>query len=168
MPRSRINGNFIDKTFSIVANILLRIIPTTSGEKEAFTYYRDGMSAQSEGNYAEALQNYYEAMRLEIDPYDRSYILYNIGLIHTSNGEHMKALEYYFRALERNPFLPQAINNMAVICHYRGEQAIRQGDSEIAEAWFDQAAEYWKQAIALTPDNYIEAHNWLKITRRFE
>ena len=39
MPRSRINGNFIDKTFSIVANILLRIIPTTSGEKEAFTYY---------------------------------------------------------------------------------------------------------------------------------
>lgn len=73
------------------------------------------MSAQSEGNYAEALQNYYEAMRLEIDPYDRSYILYNIGLIHTSNGEHTKALEYYFRALERNPFLPQAFNNMAVI-----------------------------------------------------
>jgi len=43
MPRSRINGNFIDKTSSIVANILLRIIPTTSGEKEAFTYYRDGV-----------------------------------------------------------------------------------------------------------------------------
>ncbi|PHT72309.1 Photosystem I assembly protein Ycf3 [Capsicum annuum] len=53
------------------------------------------MSAQSEGNYVEALQNYYEAMRLEIDPY-RSYILYNIGLIHTSNEEHTKALEYYF------------------------------------------------------------------------
>nr|QFQ38394.1 hypothetical chloroplast RF34 [Phyllagathis nudipes] len=168
MTKSSINGNFIDKTFSIVANILLRIIPTTSGEKEAFTYYRDGMSAQSEGNYAEALQNYYEAMRLEIDPYDRSYILYNIGLIHTRNGEHTKALEYYSRALERNPFLPQAFNNMAVICHYRGEQAIRQGDSEIAEAWFNQAAEYWKQAIALTPSNYIEAQNWLKITRRFE
>nr|YP_010856635.1 photosystem I assembly protein Ycf3 [Plectocomia elongata]WGM68585.1 photosystem I assembly protein Ycf3 [Plectocomia elongata]WGM78587.1 photosystem I assembly protein Ycf3 [Plectocomia elongata] len=168
MPRSRINVNFIDKTSSIVANILLRIIPTTSGEKKAFTYYRDGMLAQSEGNYAEALQNYYEATRPEIDPYDRSYILYNIGLIHTSNGEHTRALEYYFQALERNPFLPQAFNNMAVICHYRGEQAILQGDSEIAEAWFDQAAEYWKQAIALTPGNYIEAHNWLKITRRFE
>ncbi|CAN6446932.1 unnamed protein product [Victoria cruziana] len=41
MPRSQINGNFIDKTSSIVANILLRIIPTTSGEKEAFTYCRD-------------------------------------------------------------------------------------------------------------------------------
>ncbi|KAL5642389.1 hypothetical protein ACJX0J_000845, partial [Zea mays] len=32
------------------------------------------------------------------------------------------------------------------------EQAILQGDSEIAE--------YWKQAIALTPGNYIEAQNW--------
>ena len=50
----------------------------------------------------------------------------------------------------------------------RGEQAIREGDSEIAEAWFDQAAEYWKQALALTPGNYIEAQNWLKITGRFE
>ena len=54
------------------------------------------MSAQFEGNYAEALHNYYEAMRLEIDPYDRSFILYNKGLIHTSNGEHTKAFEYSF------------------------------------------------------------------------
>jgi hypothetical protein len=42
------------------------------------------------------------------------------------------------------------------------------GDSEIAEAWFDQATEYWKQAIVLTPGNYIEAQNWLKITKHFE
>nr|YP_009113851.1 photosystem I assembly protein Ycf3 [Stangeria eriopus]AFR45499.1 photosystem I assembly protein Ycf3 [Stangeria eriopus] len=167
MPRSQRNDNFIDKTFTVVADILLRIIPTAPGEKEAFNYYRDGMSAQSEGEYAEALQNYYEAMRLEIDPYDRSYILYNIGLIHMSNGEHTEALEYHFQALERNPSLPQAFNNMAVICHYRGEQAIRQGNPETAEAWSDRAAEYWKQAIALAPGNYIEAQNWLKITGRF-
>ncbi|KAJ0803590.1 Photosystem I assembly protein Ycf3 [Helianthus annuus] len=63
------------------------------------------MSAQSEGNYAEALQNYYEAMRLEIDPYDRSYILYNIGLIHTSNGEHTKALGILFSSARTKPIL---------------------------------------------------------------
>ena len=57
-------------------------------------------------------------MQLEIDPYDRSYKLYNIGLIHTSNGEHTKTLDYYFRTLEQNPFLPQVFNNMAVIYHY--------------------------------------------------
>jgi tetratricopeptide (TPR) repeat protein len=80
------------------------------------------MSAQAEGEYAEALQNYYQALRLEIDPYDRSYILYNIGLIHTSNGKHGRALEYYYQALKRNPSLPQALNNIAVIYH-RAEQA---------------------------------------------
>nr|UFK63134.1 hypothetical chloroplast RF34 [Osmunda mildei] len=166
MPRSQRNDNSIDKTSTIVADISLRIIPTTKREREAFTYYRDGMSAQSEGEYAEASQNYYNAMRLEIDPYDRSYILYNIGPIHTSNGEHAKALEYYFQALERNSSLPQALNNMAVIRHYRGEQAIQQGDPETSEAWFDQAAEYRKQAIAPAPSNYIEAQNRLKITGR--
>jgi tetratricopeptide (TPR) repeat protein len=61
------------------------------------------MSTQSEGEYAEALQNYYEAMRLETDPYDRSYILYNIGLVHTSNGEHTKALKYYFSGIRTKP-----------------------------------------------------------------
>lgn len=166
MPRSQRNDNFIDKTFTIIADILLKVIPTTQREKEAFTYYRDGMSAQSEGEYAEALQSYYEAMRLEVDPYDRSYILYNIGLIHTSNGEHGRALEYYFQALERNPSLPQAFNNMAVICHYRGEQAVEQKELQISEVWFDQAADYWKQAIALAPNNYIEAQNWLQNTKR--
>nr|YP_010589244.1 photosystem I assembly protein Ycf3 [Isoetes australis]WAB48003.1 photosystem I assembly protein Ycf3 [Isoetes australis] len=168
MPRSQRNDNFIDKTSTIVADILLRVIPTTRREKEASTYYRDGMSAQSEGEYAEALQNYYEAMRLEIDPYDRSYILYNIGLIHTSNGEHARALEYYFQALERNPSLPQAFNNMAVTYPDRGEQAIQQGDFDTSEAWFDKAADYWEQAISLAPSNYIEAQNWLKIAGRLK
>ena len=36
------------------------------------------MSLQAEGEYAEALQNYGQAMRLEVDPYDRSFIFYNI------------------------------------------------------------------------------------------
>ena len=166
MPRNQRNDNFIDKTFTVVADILLKILPTSQREKQAFSYYRNGMSAQAEGEYAEALQNYYEAMRLEIDAYDRSYILYNIGLIHTSNGEHGRALEYYYQALERNPSLPSALNNIAVIYHYRGEQAIENGQSEISLILFEKAADYWKEAIRLAPTNYIEAQNWLKMTGR--
>lgn len=48
----------------------------------------------------------------------------------------------------------------------RGEQAIQQGDLEISEAWFNQAAEYWKKAVSLSPDNYAEAQNRSKITGR--
>ena len=166
MPRSQRNDNFIDKTFTVIADILLKVLPTTRNEKEAFIYYRDGMSAQAEGEYAEALQNYYQAMRLEVDPYDRSYIFYNIGLIHTSNGEHTKALEYYYQALDRNPALPQALNNIAVIYHYRGEQALESGNIPDSETLFGKAAEYWKEAIRLAPLNYSEAQNWLQTTGR--
>ncbi|KAL4191428.1 hypothetical protein AMTRI_Chr07g29870 [Amborella trichopoda] len=64
--------------------------------------------------YTAPSANYYS----KIDPYDRSYIIYNIRLIHTSSGEHAKAFEYYVWVPERNRFLSQASNNMAVICHY--------------------------------------------------
>ena len=105
-------------------------------------------------------------MRLETDAYDRSYILYNIGLIHASNGEHGRALQYYYQALERNPSLAQALNNIAVIYHYRGEQAAEGGQSEISKIPFDKAGDYWREAIRLAPTNYIEAQNWLKMTNR--
>ena len=166
MPRSQKNDNFIDKTFTVLADIVLKILPTTKEEKQAFCYYRDGMSAQSEGEYAEALENYYEALKIEEDPYDRSYILYNIGLIYSSNGEHIKALEYYHQSLELNYQLPQALNNIAVIYHYQGMKASNQSNFEISKSLFDKAAEYWLKAIHIAPNNYIEAQNWLKTTGR--
>merc|ERR1711972_593494 len=101
------DDNFIDKTFTVLADILIKVLPATKNEKKAFSYYRCGMIAQSNGDYAEALENYYEALKLEEDPYDRSYILYNIGLIYANNGEYLKAIEYYNQALELNSCLPQ-------------------------------------------------------------
>ena len=43
MPRSQKNENFLDKTFTILADIILRIVPMAPTEKEAFAYYRDGV-----------------------------------------------------------------------------------------------------------------------------
>jgi tetratricopeptide (TPR) repeat protein len=123
MPRSQRNDNFIDKTFTVMADMILKMMPAKHNEKQAFAYYRDGMSAQADGEYAEAMENYQEALTLEEDPYDRSFILYNIGLIHASNGEHDEALDYYQQALDLNPRLCQALNNIAVIYHYKGESS---------------------------------------------
>ena len=166
MGRVQKNDNFIDKTFTIVADILLKVFPASKQEKQAFSYYRDGMSAQSEGEYAEALENYYEALQIEEDPYDRSYILYNVGLIYSSNGKYLKALEYYHQALELNSNLPQALNNIAVIYHYQGTKLSEKKEFENAQKNFDKAADFWKKAIRLAPNNYIEAQNWLKTTGR--
>jgi len=64
------------------------------------------MSAQADGEYSEALDKY-RALELEEDPYDR-YILYNVALIHASNGEHERALGYYEQALAFSPRMIQA------------------------------------------------------------
>jgi tetratricopeptide (TPR) repeat protein len=166
MPRTQRNDNFIDKSFTVMADIILKMLPTNKKAKEAFAYYRDGMSAQADGEYAEALDNYNEALELEEDPYDRSYILYNIGLIHWCNGEYEQALDYYHQAIELNPRLPQALNNIAVIYHLQGEKAKETGDVKASDELFDRAADYWRQAINIAPNNYIEAQNWLKTTGR--
>lgn len=166
MPRTQRNDNFIDKSFTVMADIILKILPTNKKAKEAFVYYRDGMSAQADGDYAEALDNYNEALTLEEDTYDRSYILYNMALIYASNGEHEKALDYYHQALNLNPSLIQALNNIAVIYHYQGEKAKEAGDKDGADSLFDMAADYWKRAISIAPNNYLEAQNWLKTTGR--
>ncbi|NWF60763.1 MAG: photosystem I assembly protein Ycf3 [Fischerella sp.] len=168
MPRTQRNDNFIDKSFTVMADLILKILPANKRAKEAFVYYRDGMSAQSEGEYAEALENYKEALELEEDALDRGYILYNMGLIHASNGEHETALDLYHQALECNPRLPQALNNIAVIYHFMGEKAKQEGDEDGGEALFDKAADYWIRAIRLAPNNYIEAQNWLKTTGRMQ
>jgi tetratricopeptide (TPR) repeat protein len=168
MARIQKNDNFIDKSFTVMADIILKIMPANKKAKEAFVYYRDGMSAQADGEYAEALDNYYQALELEDDPYDRGYILYNIGLIHTSNGEYQQALDYYEQSLESNPNMTQALNNIAVIYHFQGEKAKEAGDSDAAEGLYDKAADYWKRAIQLDPNNYLEAQNWLKTTRRMQ
>lgn len=166
MPRSQRNDNFIDKSFTVMADLILKLLPTSNTAKQAFAYYRDGMSAQADGEYAEALANYEEALTLEEDPRDRSFILYNMGLIYASNGDHDKALEFYHQSLDLNPSMPQALNNVAVINHYLGEQAQEAGNTEAADEHFDKAADYWQRAIRLAPNNYIEAQNWLKTTGR--
>lgn len=166
MPRTQRNDNFIDKSFTVMADLILKMLPTNKKAKEAFAYYRDGMSAQADGEYAEAMDNYREALTLEEDPYDRSYILYNMGLIFASNGDHEQALEHYQQALDLNPRMPQALNNIAVIYHYLAEKEKEAGKEEAAEAFYRKAAEYWERAIRLAPNNYIEAQNWLKTTGR--
>ena len=93
----------------------------------------------------------------------QSYILYNIGLIYSNNGDFLKAVEYYQQALDLNARLPQALNNIAVIYHYQGTKASEKKEFELAQNMFDKAGDYWKSAVRLAPNNYIEAQNWLKI-----
>jgi hypothetical protein len=53
---------------------------------------------------------------------------------------------------------------VAVIYHYQGTKASEKKEFELAQNMFEKASNYWKKAIRLAPNNYIEAQNWLKIT----
>lgn len=154
-------NNFIDQTFSIIASGILQIIPASNLDRKAFTSYQDGLNAQTSGQYAVALTHYMRSLRYETDVYDRSYILYNIGLIYANTGAYNRAIEYYIEALARNPYLAQALNNIAVIYHARAQQAIEQNKWTISVGLFVRAISYWKEALRVAPNNYIEAQNWI-------
>ena len=155
-------NNIIDQTFTILANILLNNIPTNNNSKNSFKHYRRGIITQSAGNYAEALNNYFEALCFEIDSFDRSYIFYNVRLIHILNDRFNRAIEYYFAFLDRNPTLIQSLNNVAVIYFNYGEKALDKDHFIISKLLFSRAIEYWKETIRLAPINYIFVQNWLK------
>lgn len=145
-----------------MADILVQGMPLAQQEKDAYQYYRDGMAAQTSGDYSSALRAYAESLKLEEDPIDRSFIFYNLGIIFASNGEYVKAVKYYHLALDSNKELPQAYNNIAVVYHDQATRAERGGKMDKARVLYDKAALYWNQAIRIAPTNYLEAQNWLK------
>jgi len=160
--RRESSDNFIDKAFTVMADIVVNSMPLSQQEKDAYQFYRDGMAAQTAGDYSTALRAYAESLRLEEDPIDRSFIFYNLGIIFASNGEYVKAVKYYHLALDQNKELCQAYNNVAVIYHNQGTKAERQGNQDKAMALYDKAAQYWNQAVRIAPTNYLEAQGWLK------
>ena len=162
--------NFIDKTFSVIADLILKILPIGKREKTAFSYYRDGMAAQERGRYGEAVTNYYESLKFEQDPLDRSRTLFNIGVLYTNSGRYLPALNYYAKALELNPDGAEIYYNIGVIFHSQALRAALFDDEEHRKFeidFFDKAAYYWIQAVKLAPDSYPGARNWLKITNRY-
>ena len=44
--------NFIDRVFTVISDLILKLLPASKQEKQAFAYYKAGMAAQAEGDYA--------------------------------------------------------------------------------------------------------------------
>ena len=166
VPRSNRNDNFIDKNFTVMADLIVKLLPINARSKEAYVYYRDGLSAQNDGDHAEALENCDESLKLETDPTDRGETLKNMAIIYMSNGEEERAIETYQKALDENPKQPSCLKNMGLIFEKWGRIAEESGQQDDADRWFDQAADVWTQAVRLNPGGYLDIENWLKSTGR--
>ena len=40
--------NFIDRVFTVISDLILKVLPASKQEKQAFAYYKAGMAAQAE------------------------------------------------------------------------------------------------------------------------
>lgn len=160
------DNNFIDKAWTVMTDIVVWAMPLAQKEKDAYQFYRDGLAAQTGGDYSVALRAYAESLKLEEDPLDRSYIFYNLGLIFSNNGEYVKAVKYYHLALDQNKEMCQAYNNIAVIYHDQGIRAEKKGGLDKSTVLYEKAAQYWNNAIRIAPTNYLEAQSWLMTTGR--
>ena len=71
VPSNQNRDNFIDKAFTVIAESIVKIMPIAEKEKKAYIYYRDGLAAQNNGDYSEALEYYKESLLLEENKIDR-------------------------------------------------------------------------------------------------
>jgi len=163
--------NFIDKTFKIFAELILKFSPINRKDKKSFSYYQVGLEAQDQGRYDEALNNYLQSIKLEETDRDLGTVLYNIGLIHDNNGNFIDALIYYHRALGFNKENAQIWYNIAVIYHTQAARAEIANNhilylENLCNDLYNLAAKYWLEALKLAPDTYPEVISWFKSTGR--
>ena len=149
-----------------MAEMIVKMMPIASKEKQAYVYYRDGLAAQNDGDYSEALENYEESLKLEENPIDRSETLKNMAIIYMSNGKEDLAIETYEKALVENPKQPSCLKNIGLIYEKRGRYSEQEGDLDQRDIWFDKAAEVWIKAVRLYPGGYLDIENWLKTSGR--
>ena len=166
MPSNQNRDNFIDKAFKVIAESIVKVLPIAEKEKKAYIYYRDGLAAQNNGDYSEALENYQESLLLEESPIDRGETLKNMAIIYMSNGDEDLAIETYKKALIENPKQPSCLKNIGLIYEKRGRYAEQSGDFDQRDTWFDKAAEVWIKAVRLYPGGYLDIENWLKTSGR--
>jgi tetratricopeptide (TPR) repeat protein len=140
VPRSQRNDNFIDKSFTVMADLIVKLLPIDPKDEEA--------------------------LKLEENANDRGEILKNMAIIFMSTGDEEKALDYYRQSLEANPNSPSCLKNMGLIFEKRGRIAAEHGDQDAADRWFDQATDHWNRAVKLYPGGYLDIENWLKSSGR--
>jgi len=166
VPSNQNRDNFIDKAFTVIAESLVKIMPIPENDKKAHIYYKDGLAAQNNGDYSEALEYYKESLLLDQSKIDRGETLKNMAIIYMSNGEEDLSIETYEKALAENPKQPSCLKNIGLIYERRGRKAKENGELDESEIWFDKAAEVWSKAVRLYPGGYLDIENWLKNSGR--
>jgi len=135
--------------------------------REMSTAYSNfGSIADDEGKYAEALQHYLTSLKLKEEIGDeegQAVALNNAALILTEMGDHKKAFEYFFKAVEINKRL-----NLLIMLSKNYNNI---GNLYFDELNFDLALEYYEKSLALKKsigDNKGIAMSYLNMANVFD
>jgi len=131
---------FVTNGFPEEAERLYALIKPQDGSRSARDFYNQAKSAAEQGQTAQAMASYQEALRL--DP-DYGEALTGLGALHLMQKQFEPARRYFEQALAIDPNHATALINLAMIDH-------RQGQTETALARL-------RSVIARNPD-YAEAH----------
>jgi len=96
-----------------------------------------------QGNYAEAIPYFQEALDRPLINYSKSEVLTMIGNCYNELNEFEQSLEYHNRAIKEDPQNYMAYVNKGVVCRLLGE--------------FGQAEKMYNRALELEPE-YAELH----------
>ncbi len=128
----------IDQYANLSANRLLEV---TEGEthrsnvREAEVRYNRGIAYQKQGQWADAIQEFNEAVRLKPD-YGQAYN--NMGTSYQFQGKRDRAIAAYQRAVEVQPRLIEAHHNL--------------GNLYLMQGKIQEAIHAYKQVIRIRPD----------------
>lgn len=103
----------------------------------------DGAIYYDEGNYAEAIPYFEDALKKPLVNYNKSEVLTMIGNCYNELDEYEESIKYHNMAIKENPKNHMAYVNKGVVCRLLGE--------------FDEAEKMYNKALELEP-NYAELH----------
>lgn len=112
-------------------------------QKNGDALVEEGAVYHDQGNYAEAIPYFEDALERPLINYNKSEVLTMIGNCYNELEEYEESIKYHNMAIKEDPKNYMAFVNKGVVCRLIGE--------------FDEAEKMYNKALELEPD-YAELH----------
>ncbi|WDI43175.1 tetratricopeptide repeat protein [Bremerella sp. P1] len=112
-------------------------------EKNGDALVEEGALYHDQGNYAEAIPYFQDALKKPLINYNKSEVLTMIGNCYNELDEYEESIKYHDMAIKEDPQNHMAYVNKGVVCRLIGE--------------FDEAEKMYNKALELEPE-YAELH----------
>ncbi len=130
-------------TSAAVCLIAILLLIGCDIQKNGDTLVEEGAQYYDQGNYAEAIPFFQDAVDKPLINYNKSEVLTMIGNCYNELDEYEESIRYHNMAIKEDPQNHMAFVNKGVVCRLLGD--------------FDEAEKMYNKALELEPE-YAELH----------